>query len=678
MAKFRPSPDQIPLDFLLPSSDWEPTTTLPDLPALGVKRVALDTEERDIGLASSRGSGWATKQGYICGVSAAWSNGEGVSSLYVPIQHPETSCTIEPDAVRRWIQSIIDAGIEVICHHSSYDLGWLGTQWGITPPAEDKLQDTLACAVLLDENRTSYSLDSLCQWQSVQGKDKALLLEAGRALGCGQSVREVMSNLWRLPARYVGPYAAADAEATLRLYDQMEPQLRAQDLWEAYRLECHLIPMCVAMRRRGIRIDSLKAEETIRELNASRDTLLQTITDKIAIGRKVTIHDINSPKFLEKIFDAENIYYPRTIKNNQGSFQAEWMEKSEHWLPKTIAAINVYHDAADKFIKGYVLDYSHRGRIHAEIHSLRDIDEERGRFGGTRSHRFSYSDPPLQQMPSPKSGTAEQKRIGLLIRSMFLPEEAEYWYKIDYSQQEYRMMVHFASLLDPKPGKVDDAVEKYRTDRNTDFHSLVVEMTGLDRQQAKNTNFAKAFGAGVKKFATMINKPEDEAKRIMDTYDTEFPFIKALSDQCTKTANRRGYIRLIDGFRARFDQWEPAWGYKGPYHPPCSRKEADARVESEQHDWHGVQLRRAYTHKAMNRLIQGSAARQTKLAMRELWRQGVVPLLQLHDELDVSGANDNAGRLVVQVMQDVVKLEVPVLAECDVGDTWGSATEEVK
>lgn len=658
------------MGFILPESDWQPPTELPDLVAWGIRRIALDTEERDDGLSLGRGSGWATGAGHVCGVGVAWHQENSTHSIYAPVRHPDTS-NLDPDNVKRWLVHLISSGIEVVTQYGPYDWGWLGTEWGLQPPAEGKVHDTLAAAVMLDENRLSYSLDNLCAWQGVPGKDRAMLMEAGRALGCGPTDRDVMKNLWRLPARYVGPYGQGDPEATLLLWDQMEPQLRAQELWEAYRLECDLIPLVVAMRRRGIRIDVAGAEAAIVELEAKRDEALAVLSREISIGRATTIHDVNSPKFLERVFADAGISFPRTRKTDAPSFQADWMEKVDHWLPRGVVAANRYHDAADKFVRGFVLDYCHRGRLHAEVHHLRNSDEERGMRGGTRSHRFSYSDPPLQQMPSPK----RDEEIGTIVRSLFLPEDGERWYKLDFDQNEYRLIVHFAALMGLP--RAEEAATAYRERPDTSFHELVMEWTGLTKPQAKDANFAKAYGAGIPKFATMIGRSEEEAAAIYARYDDELPFVSRLNQECSKVANRRGYIRLVDGARSRFEMWEPGWGYRGRYWAPCPRAEAEARVASQDHDWHGVQLRRSFTHKTMNRLIQGSAARQIKLSARAAWREGIVPLLQLHDEWDLSAASDSVARKVRKMMEEAVTLEVPVTAGCDSGPDWGHCDEEM-
>ena len=376
---------------------------------------------------------------------------------------------------------------------------------------------------------------------------------------------------------------------------------------------------------------------------------------------RVDMAEIGSTKWLAETFDKHGIGYPRTEKGAP-SFTAGstgWMHKHPHWLPQLIVKADKAHNAAVKFLENYILGHAVNGRIHAEIHP------HRSDAGGTRSLRFSYSDPPLQQM------TAHDEELVPLIRGVFLPEEGEVWAKPDISQQEFRFIVHYA--IKHSLRKAKEAADRYRADPDTDFHQLVADWTGIDRQSAKVANFAKAFGAGVRKFAAMIDKPEAEARALYTKYDRELPFVSQLSALCQNTATKQGYIELYDGARRHWDNWEApgvAWT-KGM--GPCSREEAERRVGDPNHAWHRRWIRRAETHKAMNALIQGSAARHTKLWMRACWREGIVPLLQMHDALDCSVASPELAECVAQLGRDAVTLEVPIQVDLKFGRTWGDA-----
>ena len=252
-----------------------------------------------------------------------------------------------------------------------------------------------------------------------------------------------------------------------------------------------------------------------------------------------------------------------------------------------------------------------------------------------------YSNPPLQQMPS------RDEELAPLIRGVFLPEDGERWAKTDASQQEFRFIVHYAAAQGLQ--KADEAAEHYRNDPDADFHDWLPNGPGSRGTSAKGINFAKAFGAGVRKFAEMIGMPENEARAIYDRYDRELPFVQQLSKRCQSTAARQGYLELYDGARRHWDTWEApeiAWA-KGT--GPCSHEEAERRVADPDHPWYRRHVRRAETYKAMNALIQGSAAQHTKLWMRACWREGIVPLLQMHDELDCSVSSREQAELVAQL-----------------------------
>jgi DNA polymerase I-like protein with 3'-5' exonuclease and polymerase domains len=549
--------------------------------------------------------------------------------------------------------------VRIVTQNGLYDWGWLRTDAGIRMPPSERLEEIGALATLVDENRYQYSLDALCAWRGLPGKDIAALQEGAAAIGLPKRSK-LTANIWQLPARYVGTYAEADAVNTLLLFESLYPVLDREGTRDAYRLEVDLLPMVQEMRRRGVRIDIAAAERARDLLLGKRDAALAELSQKLEMN--VGMEEVRGRKWLLATFDQHGIKYPLTEKGNP-SFKGGatgWMHRHEHWLPQLIAKANRYHKAAADFLETYILQHVVNGRIHAEIHPYRSDD------GGARSLRFSYSDPPLQQM------VGRDEEIAPLIRGVFLPEEGEVWAKPDISQQEFRFIVHYAAQL--KLQRAQEAADRYRADPNTDFHELVAMWTGCERDIAKNVNFAKAFGAGVRKFAAMIGKPEGEARAIYQKYDAELPFVSALAKYCEQQAQRFGYLELYDGARRHWAQWVALadWA-KGA--GPCSREEAERRIKDPAHSWYRKgPLRRADTYKALNALIQGSAARHTKLWMREVWRAGIVPLLQMHDSLDCSVASPEQAELVARLGREAVKLEVPIEVDLNYGRNWGDAT----
>ena len=363
--------------------------------------------------------------------------------------------------------------------------------------------------------------------------------------------------------------------------------------------------------------------------------------------------EIDRHKWKAQTFDAHGIGYPRTEKGNP-SFTAgkTGMDgRHAHWLPQLIATASKY-DARRPQISRRPHPRAHASTGASTPRSTR-IRSEDG--GDASSLRFSYSNPPLQQMPS------RDKELGPLIRSVFLPEEGEIWCTADSSQQEFRFVVHHAASR-KLPG-AKEAAERYRTDPDTDFHALVRGDDRPQRERAKAVNFAKIYGAGVKKFAEMIGKPLSEAQAINAQYDTRLPFVSAaLAHRARTRPTRLGYTELYDGARRHWNLYEvPGISAKGA--GPCVSTRRERRAADPEHRWFGQLPRRCQTYTALNALIQGSAARHTKLWMRACWREGIVPLLQMHDALECSVTTREQGELVARLGCEAVKLEVPMRVE---------------
>lgn len=642
-------PVQLPMGFMLPETDWVAPKELPDLRGRGL--LAIDTEVSDNGLANKMGPGWPYKGGYVAGVSIA---APGAPPVYVPVAHPDTD-NFSHEAVGKWLADHINSGDQIVMQNAHFDLGWIGTEWGIHPT--ERINDTIAAAVCLDETRLTYNLDDLCEWKQVPGKEKGVLEKALKAHGLGPH------EMVKVPAKYIGAYAEQDAQSLLALHTRMRAELEAQSLLPAYQLEADLIPMIVAMRRRGIRVGASRAEQVQRKLFARRDEILAELSRKLATGQKLTISDLTSPVKLAVFFDLEQVPYPTTPKTKKGSFSNDWMEKVDHWLPRLVVAARNMHSMADKFIGRYIMDFSHKSRVHAEIHQYRSDT------GGTRTSRMSYSNPPLQQMPAPEEEGNLETDAGLMVRDIFEPEEGEIWGALDYSQQEYRLIASYASLC--KVAGAAEVVKAYRQNPNLNFHQMTADMAGIKKKAAKIVNFGLAYGKGVPSLAVDLGLSIEEAKELMNKINENAPFVSRLSEVCQSQVQQKGYIRLIDGARIRFNMWEPRWHDKtvGPMPLPAAK----VAIRSPDHPWFRKKLQRAKTHKALNALIQGSAARQTKAAMRNIWRAGYLPLIQMHDELGFSLTRDDNPKVLQQMMAEAVPTEVPMLIDAEFGPTWGQA-----
>ena len=614
---------QIPL--LQTESQWCAPEVLPNL--TDAKRLAIDLETRDPNLLST-GPGWATGDGYIIGVSLATDDWQG----YFPIRHDNGS-NLDKDLVFRWLKKQLSTDCDKIFHNAMYDVGWLKRE-GIE--VQGKIKDTLIAAPLLDENRFSYSLNALAKTHIASSKNERVLQEAAREWGV-----DAKSEMWKLPAMYVGPYAEQDARATLDLWKALSIEILKTDLQYILDLELSLLPTLIKMRWQGIRVDLERAALVQKDLELREKGILHKI--KKEYNRDVEIWNSRS---IGELFDKAKIQYDHTEKTKAPKIDRTFLENHPHDLPKLILEAREYNKANTTFINS-ILRYQHKGRIHAEIHPLRSDQ------GGTVSGRFSYSNPNLQQIP------ARHKILGPMIRSIFVPEKGEKWVSIDYSQQEPRLVVHYASLL--KLPKVEDVVEEYKKGE-ADFHSIVAEMASIPRRQAKDINLGLFYSMGQQKLAEQLNIPLEDAQEMFELYHTRVPFVKMLSDYCRNRASSKGYIRTLLGRKCRFDLWEPrTFG---------TRK--IGTLEKAQAEF-GPNIKRAFTHKALNRLIQGSAADQTKAAMRTLSEEGFLPLLQVHDELCFSSDDPDQVKRIAEIMENCVELEIPSKVDIEYGDSWGEA-----
>ena len=622
-------------DFLLkmdlsnPEVEWFMPSEFPDLTKFYT--MAIDLETRDPNL-TTMGPGWATKNGEIIGVSVA----AGDFSGYFPIAHANGP-NMDRKMVLRWLQAqLATPHMTKVFHNASYDVGWLMAE-GVK--VQGPIIDTMLASPLIDENRLSYRLDLLGKDYLGMRKDEKLLRQAAAEWGI-----DPKSEMWKLPARYVGVYAEQDAVLTLKLWERLKPMLEEQSLLSVCELEHRVLPAVIDMRMRGVRVDLDKAEIAKKELR-KRVTELKAY---IFTESQIKI-DPWAGASVQKLFDALGIQYPRTAQGTP-SFTKQFLQACEHPVARAVVTLREMDKADSTFIDS-ILRYQKDGRIHCEMHQLRSDD------GGTVTGRFSSSNPNLQQIP------ARDPYIKKMIRGLFVPEDGCKWGSFDYSSQEPRLLVHFAAS---HPDTSEDALVKTIVDEyqrgDADLHQMVADMAGISRKSAKTINLGIMYGMGVGKLANQLGLTEVQAKALMADYQDKVPFVKKLASLASTRADREGRIRTILGRLCRFDMWEPAtFGYNKPM-----------KYEDAQREYGGMgRLRRAFTYKALNRVVQGSAADQNKLAMAECYEQGLVPLLTVHDELCFNIESDEQSAKIKEIMETGLKLKVPSKVDQAMGDNWG-------
>src|SRR5215831_9711486 len=283
------------------SSEWRPPTELPDLRRAGI--IALDTETKDGGLLANRGSSWPWGDGFVCGISIAYHADGAIRAHYFPLRHPD-SANFDRKQLIAWLRELIASDVRIVTQNGLYDFGWLRADFGLVMPPSERLEEISALATLVDENRYQYSLDALCAWRGLPGKDETALLEGCKALELLPKRRKKFrpqEYIWQLPAHFVGPYAEADGAKTLALFESLDLVLDQENTRDAYRLEVDLLPMVLEMRRRGIRIDTAAAEQARDQLLAKRDAVFAELSEKL--GAVIGMDEIGRTKWLAETFD---------------------------------------------------------------------------------------------------------------------------------------------------------------------------------------------------------------------------------------------------------------------------------------------------------------------------------------------------------------------------------------
>jgi len=611
------------LPLFSPQTEWLPPTKFPDLRER--KEISIDLETKDPQL-KTHGSGSIVGKGHVTGIAVAVDGWKG----YYPIAH-EGGGNMDKDVVLKWLKEVLLTNADKIFHNAMYDVCWLRAM-GFK--INGRLIDTMIATSLIDENRGRYDLNSICKDYIHESKNEYALQEAAKSWGI-----DPKQEMYKLPAIYVGEYAEKDAELTLKLWQACKHELQIQDVWSMFDLETSLTPCLIDMRFKGVRVDTEEAEKLKKMMGDEEKNLLQSIKKETGINVQIW-----AAASIATVFDKLNEPYERTLKTKAPSFTKNFLANHTHPVIKKIADAREINKAHTTFIDT-IIKHVHKGRIHADINQLR------GDSGGTITGRFSYQNPNLQQIP------ARNKDLGPIIRRIFIPEKDHMWGCFDYNQQEPRLVVHYA-LLQNLYG-VDKIADAYKED-NVDFHKIVADMADIPRGQAKTINLGLFYGMGKAKLQAQLGVSKEKAEELLGKYHTEVPFVNQLLKGAMRRAQDCGYIRTLLGRRCRFPLWEPR---QFGIHKALSH---DAALKE-----HGPGIKRAYTYKALNKLIQGSAADMTKKAMIDLRKEGIIPHIQVHDELDISIKNKKDGNKIKEIMENAVTLEIPNKVDYEYGDNWG-------
>jgi DNA polymerase I-like protein with 3'-5' exonuclease and polymerase domains len=659
MKRIKPIPGSIPL--FAPESGWKPPqlSELPDWSRCN--SVSLDTEFKDkflrkLGVGARRGA-------KIAGFSFML---RGHKPFYVPIRHPGSGNVDCAQGLNYLRDNLKNFKGEIIMANGTGDLDILETTEDIAPNYDNaQIQDIQIRAPLINELRFKYSLEAEAEVWGFQGKDKVKLKEAATAFGWNIKQAGWEACIPDLPSEYIGEYAEHDASILFPIRDAQQNVIEAQGLQEVINLESSLLPVLLRMRQRGVRIDfdqldliekwaTEEEKKTIAEIK--RLTNWDIGFDNIMAAARV------APALLEI-----GISLPKTAKG-QWSVTTEILSNINHPVAKLIRHCRQVNKIRTTFVAS-IRRYETNGRIHTTFRQVVGASEKNEKSGAAFG-RLSSCHPNLQQQPSRGS-------MAKMWRKIYLPDSGKYWFSADLSAQEPRWAVLFAHKLRLKGAK--EMADEYRTNPRIDPHAATAAICGIERTPAKVVLLAQLYGEGEAKLCNTqlklptrflvqtdeggrhyFDKRSDaldfrhsvegrcklrevaglEAQEILTKFNAGVPFFKELSRKVIEKVEATGILKLLGGRHIHFPMnKDGSWDH---------------------------------TYKALNRLIQGSAAMQVKLALLAVEKEypGVMQL-QVHDEILGSVHDKQTAKNIATIMEQVVPAYIPWRSEVDFGKSWG-------
>jgi DNA polymerase-1 len=602
---------------------------------------ALDTETTSI----------VPTRAEIVGLSFSWVPGE---AWYVPVNRdppmfggdversrPQGSLFDEGGAtsgdaaqvLRRLKPVLEDARVEKTGQNAKYDAIVLACQEPVPVEVAGVTFDTMVADHCLRPDARTHNLDALSlERLGVRKIPTQALLGTGRDQ---VTMREV-------PVEKVAEYACEDADCTWRLRGVLEPELAAHGVDRVFHdVEMPLLPVLVRMERTGIRVDLEAFARMAADLQSRARRLEAEVHE--AAGEVFNLR--SNAKVGEILFERLKLHETagrkrprRTQKGTGWSTDERTLEelRSAHPLPGRLLEWRAVTKLMSTYVDPLPTYVNPRtGRVHTTFHQV-----------GAATGRLSSSDPNLQNIPA-------RGPEGKAIRSAFVPERGWKLVSADYSQIELRLLAHLAG--DPGLSAAFRAGEDvHRSTAAKVFGVAPSAVTPDMRGRAKAINFGIIYGMGAQRLAAETGVTQAEAERFIEAYFGAFPRVKAWEESVVAGARERGYVTTLMGRRREVQE-----------------------ISSDD-----PRLRSAAERVAVNTPIQGTAADLIKMAMvavdrrlaQEAFRARM--LLQVHDELVFEAPPDEVERLTAMVRQEMsgaLEVEVPIVVDVGVGDSWADA-----
>ena len=487
--------------------------------------------------------------------------------------------------------------------------------------------DTMLESYVINSNGWRHDMDSLAlkhlnhttiHFEEVAGKGKTQL------------------TFNQVPIEQAGPYAAEDADITLRLHNKLWPSIEKEEYLKSVfeNIELPLVTVLSHIERTGVKIDSQLLKQQSSEL-ATQITELEVSAHNLAGGP----FNLSSPKQLQEIL-YQQLGLPvlkRTPTKQPSTAEEVLQELAENYeLPGVILQYRSLSKLKSTYTdKLPTMVNANTGRIHTSYHQA-----------VTATGRLSSTEPNLQNIPI----RSEQ---GRRIRQAFIPEPGYLMVAIDYSQIELRIMAH----LSRDNGLVtafEAGEDIHRATAAEVFGVCLEDVTSDQRRSAKAINFGLLYGMSAFGLAKQLGIDRPSAQLYMNTYFARFPAVQGYMEQTREKARDNGYVETLFGRRLYLPEINASNGMR----------------------------RQAAERAAINAPMQGTAADIIKLAMINVdqWiseqPHSIRMIMQVHDELVFEIPNAQAAsdsKSLKQIMETAAKLSVPLVADVGIGENWDQA-----
>lgn len=564
-------------------------------------------------------------QAELVGLSFSVEEGE---ACYIPVGHkgPDSPVQLDRDEVLTALKPLLENPDKPkLGQHLKYDMNVLANY---DIHVEGVAFDTMLESYVYNSVATRHDMDSLARtyldYNTTKFEEVA-----------GKGAKQITFD--QVPLEQAAPYAAEDADITLRLHDHLWPLLKKQKGPASVftEIEMPLVPVLSRIERTGVRIDSRMLARQSKRM-AERLVELEGQACEIA-GRPF---NMASPKQIGQIF-FEELNLPviaKTPKGAPSTAESVLQELADqgHELPSLI----LQHRGLAKLRSTYTdklptMVNPHTGRVHTSYHQA-----------VAATGRLSSSDPNLQNIPV-------RTDEGRLIRQAFVPREGAIMVAADYSQIELRIMSHLSG---------DKALLKAFAEGQDIHRATAAEVFGVtpeavssdQRRSAKAINFGLIYGMSAFGLAKQLGVERGTAQKYIDLYFDRYPGVRSFMDNIREQAHEAGYVETVFGRRL--------------YLPEINSRNGQRRAAAER--------------TAINAPMQGTAADIIKRAMLEVdgWirkkKPAVTMIMQVHDELVFEVDEDSVDDVVPEIlsmMEDAAELSVPLVVDAGRGANWDEA-----